>query len=82
MIEPSFRALLMPAIGQSPLPNPGLLAAGETAITLPMITVPAQEEKRAAFTGKTKPLPQNRFAVRRHTPSQAALDKGQAFVAG
>jgi hypothetical protein len=47
-----------------------------------MITVPAQEEKRAAFTGKTKPLPQNRFAVRRHTPSQAALDKGQAFVAG
>lgn len=82
MIEPSFRALLMSAISQAPLLQTGLLSAGEAAIALSMIAAGAQEEKRAAFTGATKPLPKNYFALSRHASPQAVLDNGNGFVAG
>jgi hypothetical protein len=82
VIESSFRALLMPAIRWAPLPQARSLPADQTAIPLPPITVGAQEEQRAAFTGKTKPWPQNHFLVRRHTSPPAALDNDQGFVAG
>ena len=82
MIESAFQALLMTAIGQPPLLQASLLPAGETAIALSVITVGTQKKQRAASRGKTKPLPQNHFTVRRHTPSQAVLDKGSGFVAG
>jgi len=41
MIEPSFRTLLVSAIGTTPLMEPGLLAAGKAAIALPAVTVRA-----------------------------------------
>jgi hypothetical protein len=82
MIEPAFQALLMTAIGPPPLLQASLLPAGETAIALSVVTVGTQKKQRAASPGKTKPLPQNHFTVRRHTSSQAALDKGSGFVAG
>jgi ERCC4-related helicase len=82
MIEPSFRALLMSTIRQSPLLLTGLMPAGETAIALSMIAAGANEEKGAAFTGATKPLPENHFVSFRHASPQAVLDNGIGFVAG
>ena len=82
MIEPSFGALLVAAIGRAMLTEAGLPAAEDAAITLPVVTVRAQEEHRAAFAGMTKPLPQNCFPMGRHASSPAALDKDQSFVAG
>ena len=39
MIEPSFRALLVPPVGTPPLTPAGKLAALGAAITMPAITV-------------------------------------------
>jgi hypothetical protein len=39
MIEPSFRALLVPPVGTPPLTTAGELAALRAAITMPSITV-------------------------------------------
>jgi len=39
MIEPSFRALLVPPVGTPPLTAAGELAALSAAITMPSITV-------------------------------------------
>ena len=82
MIELSFRAVLVSPVGAAPLPESGLLAAGEAAIALTAITVGAQKKERAAFTAQAKPWPQNHFAMNRHACSQAALDNGLGFVAG
>jgi hypothetical protein len=82
VIEPSFGALLMPAISQPSLPQAGLPPATQAAIALAAITAGAQEEHRAAFVSQAKPLPQNHFALCRHASSQAALDNGRGFVAG
>ena len=81
MIEPAFRTLLVAAIGAVPLTKPGLLAAGEAAITLSAITIRTEKEHRAAFTAQTKPLPENHFAMNRHACSQAELDMDSGFVA-
>lgn len=81
MIEPPFQTLLVPAIGASPLPQPGLMAAGETAITLSPITVGTQEEQSATFAEKAKTLPQNHFAIGRHAYLLAGLDSDGGFVA-
>ena len=82
MIEPSFRTLLVAAVGAAPLAKSGLLAAGQAAVALSAITVRAEKESRAAFAGQAKPLPQNHFARNRHASSQAGLDNGNGFVAG
>ncbi|MBM3748593.1 MAG: hypothetical protein FJW34_22685 [Acidobacteria bacterium] len=82
MIEPSFLALLVPAIGHAVLAEARLLAAGVAAVALSAITAGTQEEHRAAVAGQAKPLPQNRFPVRGHLSSPAALDNGNGFVAG
>lgn len=81
MIEPSFRALLVPSIGATPLAEPRLATAGEAAVALPAVTVRTQKEQRAAFAAKAKTLPKNCFAVSRHADSQAALDNRKRFVA-
>jgi hypothetical protein len=44
MIEPPFRALLMPAIGAPALMQPGLLPAGDAAITLTAIATGTEKE--------------------------------------
>jgi hypothetical protein len=81
MIQQSFRTLLMPTIGTSPLAEPGLLAAGLAAIALPAVTMRAQKEHRAAFAEQANAQPEDRLAMSRHASWQAALDNGNPFVA-
>jgi hypothetical protein len=81
MIESPLGTLLVPAIGSSPLIEPGLLAAGQAAIALPVITVGAEKEYRAACAAEASSQPENHFAAHRHASSLAALDNGDNFVA-
>ena len=82
MIEPSFLALLMPAIGTPPLAPASELAALRAAITVSAITVCADKENRVTPMPEAHPLPENCFAMnRRHASSQAGLDNGSRFVA-
>jgi hypothetical protein len=55
MVEPSFRTLLVAAVGGAPLTEPGLGAARDAAITLPAIAARAQEENGAAFLAHAEP---------------------------
>jgi hypothetical protein len=83
MIELSFGALLMAAVGASPLLAAGLLAALVAAVAVSAIAVRADEKNRVAALTKANPLPQNRFAMNhRHASSQAELDNGSGLVAG
>jgi hypothetical protein len=82
MIEASFRAVLMAAIGGAPLAQTRLLAAWVAAIALSAVAFGTEEEQGAAFGNKAKPLSQNHFAVRRHADCVAVLDNGLGFVAG
>jgi hypothetical protein len=82
MVEPPFGTLLVAAVGGASLPEPGLLATGETAIALPAVTVGTEKEQRAAFAVQTDPWSQNYFARSRHAYSQAALDNGYGSVSG
>jgi hypothetical protein len=81
MIKPSFRTLLVSAIGATPLVQPGTIAAGAATIALSAITVRTQKEHRAAFIAEANPQPQNHFAMTRHACSQAGLDMDSGFVA-
>ena len=65
MIEASFGALLVTAIGTTPLMEPGLLPADLAAITLTSITAGAEKENRTTVARETNALPQNHFD-RRH----------------
>ena len=82
VIEPSFRTLLVAAIGATPLTEPSLVAAGQAAITVPAITVGTEKKDRAAFAAPTNSQPENHLALQRHACSQAGLDKSSPFVAG
>jgi hypothetical protein len=82
VIEPSFRTLLVAAIGATPLTEPSLVAAGQAAITVSAITVGTEKKHRAAFAAQTNSQPENHFVLKRHAYSQAALDNGSSFVAG
>jgi hypothetical protein len=83
MIEPSFRALLVPPVGTSPLMPAGELAALSAAITMSAIAVRTDKERRVTLCSEANPLPQNCFLVNlRHASSQAELDNGRRFVAG
>jgi hypothetical protein len=83
MIEPSFRALLMPPIGTPPLPPARKFAARRAAITVSAITVRADEESYVTLLTQADSLPQNCFVMNlRHASSQAGLDSGRRFVAG
>ncbi|MBK5294725.1 MAG: hypothetical protein JJE04_23990 [Acidobacteriia bacterium] len=83
MIEPPFRALLVPSVGPPPLLPAGLIAAWGAAIAVSAITVRADEEHCLALLTETNSMKENRFAVHcRHALSQAGLDNGTRFVAG
>jgi hypothetical protein len=82
MVVPSFFTLLIPAVGATPLMEPGLSAAGEAAIALSAIAAGAEEKDREAFTARASPSPENHFAQNRHASSQAGLDNGTGSVAG
>jgi hypothetical protein len=71
MILPSLLTLLVAAIGATPLTEPGLPAASETAIALAAITTAAEEKDRAAIAARASPSPENHFAQNRHACSQA-----------
>ena len=82
MIEPSFGALLVAAVGASPLLATGLLAALVAAVAVSAVAVRTDEENRVAALTEANPLPQNRFAMNhRHASSQAGLDNGSGLVA-
>ena len=81
MIQPSLRALLVPAVGAAPLFNSRLVATGNAAITMSTIAVRAEKEHRAAFSTQANSKTENRLAVNRHQCALAALDNGNDFVA-
>ena len=81
MIQASFGALLVATVSATPLVAAGGGAAENAAIAVPAITMRADEEQCPAVWAETNPLPQNRFAMRRHVLSPAALDNGDSFVA-
>ena len=80
MIPPSFRTVLVTAVGTAALMESGLITAGEAAIALSAVTVRAEIEHRSAFAAQANPLPENQFAMSRHASSQAGLDNGNGFV--
>jgi hypothetical protein len=82
MVESPFGALLVPAIGTTPLIHACVTAAHDTAIALTAVTTRAEEKQRAACAVETEPLPQNHFAGSRHACSKRPLDNGYRFVAG
>jgi hypothetical protein len=81
VIEPPFRALLVTAVGATSLTKACVLATGETAIALAVITAGTQEEQGTALA-----VPANLWSEaivrRRHAHLQAALDNGASIVAG
>jgi hypothetical protein len=79
VIEPSFGALLVTAVGATLLAEPCVPATGEIAIALAAITAPTQEEHGAAFAANPS---SEAIVQRRHAHLQAALDNGSSFVAG
>ena len=74
MIESSFRASLMAAIGAAALPAPGFSPADRTAIALSAVAVPADPEHCPA--SDTSPLTKDRLAMKIHARRQAGLDNG------
>ena len=80
MIPPSFRAVLVTAVGAAALIESGLITAGEAAIALPSVTARTNIKHSPAFAAKANPLPENQFAVSCHASSQAGLDNGNGFV--
>lgn len=84
MIEPSFRALLVPFVGLPPLLTASLLAAFGTAIPVAPVAVRADEKRLAAGLPQARSLEENCFVAvnRRHALSQAGLDNSIRFVAG
>ena len=81
MIEPSFGALLVPAVGTASLVEPRRTPTGETTVALTAITAAAQKELGAAFAVPANASSQA-IVRRRHAHWQAALDNGSSFVAG
>jgi hypothetical protein len=80
MIEPSFRALLMPPVSAALSIAPGRSAAGQAAIAVSAVAMSADEKHRPAATSYANSLSQNCIAMCRHAFSQAVLDNGSGFV--
>ena len=76
MIESSFRASLVAAVGAAALPQTGFGPAGVTAIALSMIAVPADPEHRVASSAEANPLTKNDLAMTIHARREAGLDNG------
>ena len=74
MIEPSFGATLVAAVGAAALPAPGFGAASGTAIALSAIAVSADPEHRVA--SNAGPLTKDCLAMKIHARRQAGLDNG------
>lgn len=70
MIEPPFRAALMPLVGAAAVLSPRPPTARLAAVTMSAVAVRTQKEGRQAIRTKADPLHQYRF-VRRHACPQA-----------
>lgn len=81
MVEPSFGAPLVTAVGATSLAESCVPATGETAIALAAITTGAEEKQGTAFAVPTNPRSEA-IVRRRHAHLQAALDNGFSSVAG
>ena|SRR5882672_271512 len=73
MIQSSFRARLVSAVGRTALPPPRRYAASHTAIALPAVAVRTNKEQHVAGAAQTKPRPQNRLTMNSHAPGVRAL---------
>ena len=83
MIESSFGALLVTAVGAASLVEASMLTACGAAIALSAIAVAANIEHPVTGGTEANSLPQHRLPVScRHASSQAGLDNGLGFVAG
>ena len=69
MIEPAFRAALMPPVGATALPDPCVVTAGQAAVALSAVAMEAEPEHGATHFCVANPLPKNNFAVILHLPS-------------
>jgi hypothetical protein len=76
MIEPSFEASLVAAVGAAALPAPSFQAARIAAVTLSAVAVPADPEHCVASNGRTNPLTKNDLAMTIHVRPEAGLDNG------
>ena len=83
VIEPSFGALLVAAVGAPSLAEAGMFTARGAAVALSAIAVRTNIEHRATGGTEANSLPEYRFAMNgRHASSQAGLDNDPGFVAG
>ena len=76
MVESSFQAPLVAAVGAAPLLQSRLSTASGAAVALSAIAVLADPEHRVASSAAANPLPENYFAVGRHPCPHAGLDNG------
>jgi hypothetical protein len=76
MIEPSFRASLVPLIGPATLPAPGLGTAGFAAVALSPVAVPADPENSVAADSRTNTLTKDHLAMKIHVRPRTGLDNG------
>ena len=76
MIEPTFGASLVAAVGTASLPAPSFQAARVAAVTLSAVAVPADPEHCLASNGRTNPLPKHHLAMTIHVRPKAGLDNG------
>jgi hypothetical protein len=82
VVEPTFRTLLIAAIGRPVLPAPGFRAASRAAIALTPIAVRTNPEHRLASLAATNPRPENHFSTNRHPPTGAAIDNSNGSCEG
>jgi len=76
MIQPAFQALLMAAVGAAPLLQTRSNPASGAAIALAAITMLADPEHDLTSAAAANPLPENRFAMKRHARHRRGLDNG------
>jgi hypothetical protein len=77
MIELSFRASLVAAVGAASLPAAGFSAAGVAAVTLSAVAVPADPEHCVTADDRANPLTKNHLATKIHVRREAGLDNGE-----
>jgi hypothetical protein len=82
VVEPAFRALLIAVVGRPVLLAPGFGAARRAAIALAAIAMRANPEHRLASRPAANALPENRFSMNRHPPTEADFDNGNGSCQG
>jgi hypothetical protein len=76
MIQPSFRASLVPVVGTAALAAPGFEAAVVAAVALSPVAVPADPEDGVASDSRTNALTKDHLAMPIHVRREAGLDNG------